>query len=827
MLKTGATSLAGVDTAVVLRPRRGVSLALLAFVIAAAATVAWLSLNPLSRSSQWPASPLASDHPGSPWVAAQARTARAQTLVDAASPDVGEARFDARGVQVPTASGTLSLDTVAIGDGATIIPLRQVAPRASHGAVTYDRGLVSEWYRESALGLEQGFDVPERPAGASGALTIVLGTSGPLADRLGGAQVVFLSRSGRVSLRYTGLAASDALGRRLPVGITVRGRTLLLHVDVRGARYPVRIDPYLEQPPKLVVGSNEAAGWDVALSADGDTALIGAPYDGGYRGAASVFVRSGDSWVQQGPALTPSSATPLPSDLFFGAHVALSADGNTALVTGSSTASDAWVFVRSGATWSQQGPPLVPSDAVGVGDFGSSIGLSSDGNTVLVGGSNDNNGAGAAWVFGRTGSSWAQQGSKLTLVDPASAGGLGADVAVSGDGATALVAGYKTAAVFTRTGTTWSLQTTLSRGTAVGSDDAQGLGLSAALSADGNTALLGAPQDNASSGAAWVFNRFGSSWSAATELTAPDLADDPNAESDALFGTAVALSADGNTALIGEPHYGGGTAFAGGAFDFERAGSSWTASGRIEPGDAVGAPQFGDSVALSSDGVSALIGGPYDDQQETGSDPGAAFSFVLQTGSTTVAPTVTVQPQNETVTAPAGASFDAAASGVPTPSVQWEFSVDGGQTWSDVDGATSTTLSIEPTSDAQTGQMFRAVFTNTAGIAVTNPTTLTVLPPVLPTVARVTPDVGRAWTFVVIRGTHLIAAREVDFGPGHAAPFVALSDSLIVSVAPPEPRGTVDVTVRDASGMSATNAHDRFTYEARYGRFGRVAGRRR
>ena len=73
------------------------------------------------------------------------------------------------------------------------------------------------------------------------------------------------------------------------------------------------------------------------------------------------------------------------------------------------------MFTRSGSTWTQQGPKLTASDETGAGDFGSSVALSADGNTALIGGIYDSATVeAAAWVFTRSGSTWTQQGPKLT-----------------------------------------------------------------------------------------------------------------------------------------------------------------------------------------------------------------------------------------------------------------------------------------------------------------------------------------------------------------------------------------------------------------------------
>jgi hypothetical protein len=175
----------------------------------------------------------------------------------------------------------------------------------------------------------------------------------------------------------------------------------------------------------------------VALAADGNTALIGGPGDNAGGGAAWVFVRSGSAWSQQGPKLIGSGAAGPASQ---GLSVALSADGNTALVGGATgNLGAAWVFTRSGSTWSQQGPELTPND--GNGRFGASVALSADGTTALIGGPYDNLSVGAAWVFTRSGSTWSQQGPSLTGSGAVGPAQQGSSVALSADGIIALIGG--------------------------------------------------------------------------------------------------------------------------------------------------------------------------------------------------------------------------------------------------------------------------------------------------------------------------------------------------------------------------------------------------
>jgi hypothetical protein len=97
----------------------------------------------------------------------------------------------------------------------------------------------------------------------------------------------------------------------------------------------------------------------------------------------------------------------------------------------------------------------------------------------------------------------------------------------------------------------------------------------------------------------------------------------------------------------------------------------------------------------------------------------------LTVNTTTSAPTITTQPSNVTVTAGQTANFTAAATGTPTPTVQWQLSTNSGSTWSNITGATSTTYSFTAAT-SQSGSEYRAVFTNSAGSATSNAATLTV-----------------------------------------------------------------------------------------------------
>src|SRR5258708_214685 len=170
------------------------------------------------------------------------------------------------------------------------------------------------------------------------------------------------------------------------------------------------------QGPKLfgtgAVGGAQQ-GFSVALSSDGNTAIVGGFADSSSAGAAWGLTGRGGGWAQRGRKLVGPGDV---GNANQGKSVALSSDVNTAIVGGGNdSVSDgaAWVFTRSGGVWAQQGDKLVGTGSVGFPYQGNSVALSSDGNTAIVGGFIDNSSAGAAWVFTRSGGLWTQQGAKL------------------------------------------------------------------------------------------------------------------------------------------------------------------------------------------------------------------------------------------------------------------------------------------------------------------------------------------------------------------------------------------------------------------------------
>jgi hypothetical protein len=381
-------------------------------------------------------------------------------------------------------------------------------------------------------------------------------------------------------------------------------------------------------------GNQGHTGNSIALSGDGTTMVIGAPYEsGGSRGvngnqndnsayasgAVYVFVRQGAGWTQQAYLKSSNSEQ---SD-HFGSSVAVSRDGNTVAVSAHWESSAAtgvngdqndnsirqagavYVFTRAGTTWTQQAYVKASNtgradqgDVPGDGDqFGYSIALSGDGNTLAVGAiaedsnaqqingnqtDDTQNTAGAVYVFARSGGTWTQQayvkGSHVETGDM-----FGFSVALDMSGNTLVASAFDERGsgrginvphdnrangsgalyVFTRSGATWT-QDAYIKGSKTEATDQ--LGYIVAISEDGNTIAAGAgdedcltpgvnpPGCDADSpplgtaniwvGAAYVFVRSGGTWSEQAFIKA----NNPRPYNS--FGVKLALSGDGNTLAV-------------------------------------------------------------------------------------------------------------------------------------------------------------------------------------------------------------------------------------------------------------------------------------
>ncbi|WP_075109819.1 hypothetical protein [Halofilum ochraceum] len=393
---------------------------------------------------------------------------------------------------------------------------------------------------------------------------------------------------------------------------------------------PVYVDDRLSDAVGYVKADNTSAGdefgFDVALAADGETLAVGAPFEDG-SGAVYVFARNGSTWTQQEYV---KAATPGPADEF-GTSVALAADGDTLAV----------------------GAPFEDSAATGI-----------DGDAT------DNNApdSGAVYIFARSGSAWTQQayikaanadaidrfGASIALAaagDTLAVGAALEDSAASGVNGNAMdnsAAVSGAVYVFALDGT-WAQQAYV-KAAINGTGDR--FGASVALAADGDTLAIGAPSEDSAavgvggdatdnsafaSGAVYVFARSGAGWTQQAYVKAAIT----GAEDE--FGASVALAADGDTLAVGAfledsaaTGIGGDATDnnadrSGAAYVFARNAGIWAQQAYVKAANTGADDLFGLSVALAADGDTLAVGAPFEGSAATGiggdpSDDSADFS---------------------------------------------------------------------------------------------------------------------------------------------------------------------------------------------------------
>lgn len=509
-------------------------------------------------------------------------------------------------------------------------PPEQSAESSSKVEYRHQPGLV-EWYDNGAAGVEHGYTIAARPAGLGQAeavsfevavdgLQVTEGVSDDHRHSLS-----FIDGEREV-LSYSKLLVVDAHGKELPATMHASAGGFTLAYHDTGAVYPVTVDPLIaNEEAKLYASDAKSAAFGESVAISGDTVVIGAPgdRDGGVAtGSAYVFVRSGSTWSLQ-EKLIASNAF---SGDEFGASVAISGDS---VIVGAPDAGDiisppgrAYIFVRSGSSWSEE-DELIASDAEGGDEFGHSVAISGD--TAVVGAPNEDagfigSGPGAAYVFGRSAGGWTEE-AKVIATDPSGGAEFGCSVTISGDhvavgayGASGVGSSEGSVHVYVRSGTTWPFQERLSASDAHGGDF---FGYSVAMS--GSSLIVGANKDDdggSSSGSAYLFVRSGTSWSQQAKLVASD----PEAFDN--FGSSVGISGDSVVVgAYGDDDEGGNT---GSAYVFVRSGSSWSQQAKFIASNAAQGDSFGTSVAIS--GESVIAGAPGDD--DGGSSSGSAYVFV-------------------------------------------------------------------------------------------------------------------------------------------------------------------------------------------------------
>ena len=359
--------------------------------------------------------------------------------------------------------------------------------------------------------------------------------------------------------------------------------------------------------------STQADFWGraVAMDAGGTHALVGGPAAAGGNGRVRTFVESGGSWTETA-ILLPDAAFQAGAE--FGAAIAMSADGLTAVIGAPGDrhggalpfGGSVYVVVRAAGSdvWAQQARLLQPSPGTRY-RFGTSVAISDDGNTIVVGQVGDtffgvpND---SAWSFHRTGTTWSAASELAPIVNDESED-FGIAVAISADGAVAavgapgqLAVGAGAAYVFNAAGSTWAQEAKL-----VSAVPVSGSGLGRAVAVAGGQILVGSPFDNG--GALHVHEKQGGAWVRRQTIRLPG---HPLFDS---FGGAIAVR--GERSLVGSPT----TEFnMGKAFLMERTNGDWAFAGQMAPPTTDAVPGttagYGSSVAFSADATEFVIGAP-------------------------------------------------------------------------------------------------------------------------------------------------------------------------------------------------------------------------
>ena len=369
-------------------------------------------------------------------------------------------------------------------------------------------------------------------------------------------------------------------------------------------------------------------GFQVSLSTDGTTALVGAPGVDNDKGAAYIFhVSDAGSWASTDtPTATLMNKPGVAKNQVFGLGVALSGDGTTAFVGAPFAAQVGAIYVfhvSAEDAWVSTSTPTATLKVTQGIFVGLSLALSSDGTTLVAGAPFYNSLAGGAYVFHTASeAAWASTSTPTATLDNAlesgDDAGVGFSVAMSGDGTTALLSddentsGGDAYLYHVAAADAWvnsSTPTAILSDANSGAND--GLGYSVALSGDGTVALLGAPGANSGAGSVAVFHAAAeAAW--ITTPTPTAILSNANGTTNDAFGVRVAASADGATALLDAPGVG---AARGATYVFHVADAgSWASSSTptvtltnsgSKPSDILG-----DGATLSADGATAFAGAP-------------------------------------------------------------------------------------------------------------------------------------------------------------------------------------------------------------------------
>ncbi|MCP4134067.1 MAG: hypothetical protein GY754_24055 [bacterium] len=345
----------------------------------------------------------------------------------------------------------------------------------------------------------------------------------------------------------------------------------------------------------------EGFGRSVAVSAEGSTIVIGAPYNANHSGNVYVHQWTGSDWNET--KLTADDSADYDD---FGSSVAISSDGSTIAVGADVGGGNGdylgsvYVYRWIEGAWIQT-KKLMADDGAKLDHFGYSVGISSDGSTIVVGAHTFGSADVYRWIEG----AWIQT-KKLTADGGASWQNFGKSVGISSDASTVVIGapsdnnnGVHSGSVYVYRWIDgdWNQTKKLTA-----DDGAEGdmFGQNVGITSDGSTIVVGASSDDDITGSAYVYSWTGSAWNE-TKLTADD-----GAAGDA-FGFSVGISSDGSTIVSGAHCDKDNGDTSGSAYIYRRIDGAWNET-KLIPDDNAAGDAFGWCLGLSSDGSTIVVG---------------------------------------------------------------------------------------------------------------------------------------------------------------------------------------------------------------------------
>jgi hypothetical protein len=479
-------------------------------------------------------------------------------------------------VAVHAFAADVGLTSTAFGRDDQQVALAAASTRTVGERVDFTRagaGL-TEWWRSTPQGLEQGFDVATPPAG-HGPLRITVAVDGALHPTVAGRDVVLADANDAARVSIRGLRANDANGRGLRAWFTAAGSAIDIHVDDRSAAYPITIDPVVGTETELYPADlNDDSSFGSSVSLSGTRILVGATGELGgtvTSGAAYVFDKDSKGVWSQSAKFWGTDGVVSDEE---GAAVKLV--GDTAFVSatmrpgsGLTEVGAVYVFTRDSTGKWTQSQQILPPTAKDQMHFGAALAYA--GNLLFISASDES--------FG-------------TTATPISAAG----------------AVY----VYAKGTSGWAFQTKVSPATPLDSDR---FGISLAASVQGTTITLaaGAPGHQtggySNTGAVWLFTRSTTSTGAWTELT--PLAPTDFSKGDE-FGWSVSMDVTSGTTpvqqlLVGAPSHNAATTYTGALYlyAYDTTKSKWSLASEILATDAQNTDELGESVSLANGIVAA------------------------------------------------------------------------------------------------------------------------------------------------------------------------------------------------------------------------------